>query len=144
MKSISKTKLMNLLVKLNEIDQELYSFLSPNDRYPKQREGWFFLSYYNVLNTIYYEFCGESQENYYGQFKTCKYDQENKPIAWYKGTFSLNADGSIKGPKGYSGFIPDCINDVVLSYKLDPKQKLKLLNKMFKDLKKLKSQSPTV
>jgi hypothetical protein len=137
-KPVSKTKLLSLLVKLNGIDQELYDFLSPDKRYPNQNKGWFFLSYHNVLNAIYCEFCGESEESYYKQFKACKYDHEDKPIAWYKGEFSMNSDGSIKGPKGWSGFIPDCIDDVILSYKLNPKEKLKLLNRMFKDLKKLK------
>jgi hypothetical protein len=139
MKPVSKTKLMSLLVKLNQLDQELYQFLKPYDRYSDQIEGWYLLSFHNVLNAVYYEFCGESERSYYKQFKTYAGDSENKPVAWYKGSLSLNSDGSIKGPKGFSGYIPDCINDVILSYKLDAKEKLKLLTRMFKDLKRLKS-----
>lgn len=136
MKKISKSKLISLLIELNQIDEKLYKLTNPYERYPEQREGWFFLSYYNVLNMIYYEFYGQSHEECYKSFKSCYYDAENKPIAWYKGVFSIKNDGSIKGPKGHSGFIPDSIDNVILDYKLTAKEKLNLLNRMFKDLKK--------
>ena len=138
MKEKSKIRLISLLTELNRIDEKLYNFLDPDKRYPKQREGWWFLGYENILNVIYYEFCGKSEREYYKEFKACKYDREDKPVAWYKGRFSFANETHIKGPRGLSGFIPDCINDTILSYKLNGKQKLKLLNRMFKDLEKLK------
>ncbi len=128
---------MDFLIELNQIDKKLDEFLKPETRYPSQYEGWYFLSYYNVLNAIYYEFCGKSQEVYYKKFKSSKHDKEDLPVAWYEGEFSFGDCAHIKGPKGYSGYIPDNINDVILTHRLTAKQKLKLLNKMFNDLKKL-------
>jgi hypothetical protein len=140
MDPVSKPKLMRLLVTLNKVDQELYKFLNPNNRYPDQYEGWYFLSYKNVLNAIYYEFCGESEEVVYKQFKTNNRFGADVPTAWYEGEYSTKGDGSIKGPRGYKRFIPDCINDVILSHRLKPNQKLRLLTRMFGDLKKLKKE----
>jgi hypothetical protein len=138
-KPISKTKLMDLLVKLNKIDQELCKFLKPDERYPGQAEGWFFLGYYNVLNAVYFEFCGVSEEDYYSQFKTGPIGSPpDLPVAWYEDKFDQVNVVSAKGPESYTCFIPDCINEVILDYKLTPKQKLKLLNRMFGDLAKLK------
>lgn len=137
---VSKSKLMKLLVKLNKVDQELYELLMPDHRYPSQTEGWYLLGYQNILNAVYYEFCGESEKVVYQQFKTSNHHGADIPTAWYKAKFSSKDDGSIKGPKGYGRFIPDCINDVILTHKLKAGEKLKLLTRMFEDLKKLKEQ----
>jgi hypothetical protein len=113
-KPVSKTKLMDLLVKS-------------------------FLDICSALNAVYFEFCGVSEEDYYAQFKTVTTGNPmDLPVAWYKGKFNQVDDGSILGPGGYTCFIPDCINEVVMDHKLTPKQKLKLLNRMFGDLAKLK------
>ena len=127
-------KKVNALVKL---DAELNDKFKPFDKYPDISDAWWFFDYCNTLNIIYIAFTGESERAVYDRFQCSKYDKYGKPIGWYTTQYNTKGDGSIPGPEGYSGFIPDKINDVILNKKLTSTAKYGLLKRMFGDLAKI-------
>ena len=91
------------------------------------------------------EMVGETEKIVYNYFGTYVGDNSKKPIGWYKTRYSLKTDKHILGPikegkERYGGFIPDRINDIILHGSGTAEQKYKLLNRMFRDLIKLKKE----
>jgi hypothetical protein len=88
----------------------------------------------DLVNIVYklYGF----EENTYESFRAPA-EKSDKPLAWYRTQYNQTNE-YITPPKGYGGFIPDAINDVILDKRLTVNKKLTLLNRMFSDLKKIK------
>lgn len=143
MNKLSKEELLQLFEIINEamlLDNKWYKVL----RNTGLEDESSVYSYYGILNTTYKHYTGMSESNYYSLFSSPGDSKEKKkthPVAWYRHNDKKN--GSIPGPidpvkeEACTGFIPDCINDVILNERYEPKVKLKLLDRFFKDLKKL-------
>lgn len=132
---------LKLITEIAKLDEKLFKL--DVDGKPEMQKIWndhgsWFLHYYMVLDLVWMKMYGKTEKEGYAEFKASKYDQKDVPVAWYKTRFNTKTDGSIKGPGGYGGYIPDCIDMVILSHKLTADKKLKLLTVMFADLKKLK------
>ena len=140
-KKHNKAKVIDLLRQTNKIvkiSEQINNTTEP-EQYDDSR-AWWFLDYNDIQDIISFEIIGMKHMDLYHMFKGCLYDPEDKPVAWYKSEFSYKGDGSIKGPSGFSTYIPDCISDLLLYYKhstISAPKKYDLLIRMYKDLVKL-------
>ncbi len=122
---------LKYITKMRNYCDKLYTGLNPVQY--SENQGWWFVDYYNVQDIISYLFVGRDSRSVYEMFGTCR-DQENKPVGWYTTQYSLPGDGSIPSGDDYSGYIPDCIEDVILNKEMKAKKKYKILNRMYTDL----------
>lgn len=131
-------RLLNYVNRLNRLDRQIFNLTKPQDKYDKNHV-WWFLDFYNTLDIVYLEMFGVKRDEVHGQFRApSSPTSKNIPVAWYKTQFNTDKDGYKPGPKGYTGYIPDKIDDVILDPKLNAEQKHKLLVRMFKDLARIK------
>lgn len=140
LKALNKNKLLSIITKLNGLDDIAYNYINPNERYAGTNFNYnFIFNHQAVLDIVWLEFYGTTEKFGYKEFNPPAALQYNtNPVAWYRTEYNTTKDGSIKGPKNHTGFIPDCINSVILTSRFSAKQKLKLLTRMFNDLLKLR------
>lgn len=118
-------KILSTLTLMNRLDTELFSFTNGDD--PEV------FNYEKALDIVYIHYFGKKYIDTYDSFSSPK-GKQTGPIAWYNVGFQTQY---LKGPKGIQGYIPDAINNTAFSSDLPSNKKYNLLNKMFKDLKKL-------
>ncbi len=134
----NKTRIMKILhdlCQIAKIDNRMYEYIKPN-KYDENK-AWYFLDYENVLDIVYLEMVDHQQDAVSKLFCCSREDikKKNLPMAWYVTEFSQPGDGALISPdKEFTGFIPDRINDVILSSKIKPVAKYQLLYRMFNDL----------
>lgn len=132
-------KLLSTISELVTLDIATYDQVATfrnNIDLPTEMEDKGAVDFEYLFDVVYYLFRGQSEQETYRSFRAPSEDS-NKPVAWYKTEFNSPKDGYIKGPTGFTGFIPDEINMLITSRKVDPSRKFKLLTVMFKDLKTL-------
>lgn len=131
-------RLLSYVNSLSQLDRQIFDLTKPQDKYDKNH-AWWFLDFYRALDIVYLEMFGVKRDEVHGQFRApSSPGLKSIPVAWYKTEFNTYEDGYKPGPKGYTGYIPDKIDDVILDPKLSAEQKYKLLTRMFKDLVRIK------
>jgi hypothetical protein len=137
-------KLLSSIGQLLAIDDHIYNTVDPQRH--KDDWGWF-LNYQGVLDLVYYEMVDYSEEEVYSMFQASPYDKHEKPIAWYRDD-DPHTEGYTEPREGCPRcFIPDAINDVILSKGVGPaeaREKYNLIEVMFKDLIRLRREYLTL
>jgi len=134
-------KVISQINKLAKIDNALWDLIEPNI---DNMDSAYYMDYYNTLDAVYLTMIGMRYQETYDIFSSPTYPVEKakRPIAWYKTRFNYKNEGGyipalISGKETFTGFIPDKIDDVILSNKYTIDRKIELLTLMFKDLIKL-------
>jgi hypothetical protein len=84
-----------------------------------------------VLDIVYLEFVGLTQKQVYAMFGTSRND--NRPVGWYTTQYDKKGDG-IKSKLGFTGFIPDNINNRILGMDNNKVKGSRAVDKIIADL----------
>jgi len=134
-------KVIKQINKLANIDSVLWDLVDPNI---DDMDSAYYMDYYNTLDAVYLTMIGQRCQEIYDSFNSPVYPVESakKPIAWYRTRFNDRNEGGcilelISGSEIFTGYIPDNIDNIILSNKYTVDRKIELLTLMFKDLIKL-------
>lgn len=135
-------KALNTVIHIANLDKELYFSTETKDK-----EG-FYLTNYDQLSDLFYREMVGCNKNVFIKGFGCPlgnhFLNSNYCIAWYHKEDSISRKSGLLGPTDSNGYthhnyIPDCIDNLIISNKLDSEEKLLLLERMMLDLLKLRS-----
>ena len=120
--------------KLFNVDSDLYQKTETD-----KDEGLYVLDTKSITDQFYKRLIGMSSDAVSKYFATPTSDF-NYCVAWYNKANSNKHNGALITPdERFYNYIPDCIENIIISKELKAEEKYEVIKKMMLDLKKLKA-----